>query len=285
MNEANREQIEFWNRLGERWVTYQESLDRVWRPLGDTTIERAAVMPGERVIDVGCGCGATALELAARVGPSGFVVGIDVSQPMLKRAHERAQTAGVTNIEFIHADASTHTFSFAADLIFSRTGVMFFSDPIAAFGNLRRALRAGGRLAFVCFRERQLNTWWTVPLAAVGTVVAVEPPIPPHQPDPFSLGDDKHLRSILDGAGFAEVVCEAVDYALALGADLDSATDFVINAGPAARALASVNDQQRMQAREVIRQALGQHQNSMGVSLQAATWIVRAANPASSSGT
>jgi SAM-dependent methyltransferase len=284
MNEANREQIEFWNRLGERWVTYQESLDRVWRPLGDTTIERAAVMPGERVIDVGCGCGATALELATRVGPSGFVVGIDVSQPMLKRAHERAQTAGVTNIEFIHADASTHTFSLGADLIFSRTGVMFFSDPIAAFSNLRRALRTGGRLAFVCFRERQLNTWWTVPLAAVGTVLAVEPPTPPNQPDPFSLGDDKHLRSILDGAGFVDAVCEAVDYALVLGTDLDSATDFVINAGPAARALASVNDEQRRHARAVIRQALAQHQNSIGVSLQAATWIVRAANPASSSG-
>jgi SAM-dependent methyltransferase len=241
-------------------------------------------MAGERVIDVGCGCGATALELAARVGPSGFVVGIDVSQPMLKRARERAQTAGVTNIDFIHADASTYTFSFGADLVFSRTGVMFFSDPIAAFGNLRRALRVGGRLAFVCFRDRQLNTWWTAPLAAVATAVAADPPTPPNQPDPFSLGDDNHVRSILNGAGFVDVVCEAVDYALALGADLDSATDFVINAGSAARTLASLNDQQRTQARAVIRQALAQHQNSMGVSLQAATWIVRAANPASSSG-
>ncbi|MBV8334334.1 MAG: methyltransferase domain-containing protein, partial [Alphaproteobacteria bacterium] len=228
--------------------------------------EHAAIMPGERVIDVGCGCGATALELAARVGPSGFVVGIDVSQPMLKRARERARAAGVANIEFIHADAATHTFSLVADLLFSRTGVMFFSDPIAAFGNLRRALRAGGRLAFVCFRERQ-HTWWTVPLSAVATIVAAGPATPPHQPDPFSLRDDNHLRSILDGAGFIDVVCEAVDYALALGADLDSATDFVINAGPAARALASVNDQHRMQAREVLRQALSQHQNSAGVSL------------------
>ncbi|MBV8361931.1 MAG: methyltransferase domain-containing protein [Deltaproteobacteria bacterium] len=98
MNEANRDQVELWNRLGKRWVTYRESLDRVWKPLGDTTIEHAAIMPGERVIDVGCGCGATALELAARVGPSGFVVGIDVSQPMLKRARERARAAGVANI-------------------------------------------------------------------------------------------------------------------------------------------------------------------------------------------
>ncbi|MBV8361932.1 MAG: hypothetical protein JO189_28955 [Deltaproteobacteria bacterium] len=161
---------------------------------------------------------------------------------------------------------------------------MFFSDPIAAFGNLRRALRAGGRLAFVCFRERQ-HTWWTVPLSAVATIVAAGPATPPHQPDPFSLGDDNHLRSILVGAGFVDVVCEAVDYALALGDDLDSATEFVINAGPAARALASVNDEQRTQAREIIRQALAQHQNSIGVSLQAATWIVRATNPASSSGT
>jgi SAM-dependent methyltransferase len=195
------------------------------------------------------------------------VVGIDVSQPMLKRARERAQTEGVTNIEFIHADASTHTFSFDADLIFSRTGVMFFSDPIAAFGNLRRALRPGGRLAFVCFRVRQLNTWWTVPLDAVANLVAAQPPTPPNQPDPFSLGDENHVRSILEGAGFVDVVCEAVDYALALGVDLDSATDFVINAGPAARTLANLNDQQRTQGRAVIRQALAQHQSSIGVSL------------------
>jgi ubiquinone/menaquinone biosynthesis C-methylase UbiE len=170
MNDPNREQIEFWNRLGRRWAIYQERLDRVWRPLGDTAIDRAAVQPGECVIDVGCGCGATTLELATRAGSKGSAIGVDVSAPMLQRARERAQAAGVTNLAFIQADSSAYKFSNDADLIFSRTGVMFFSDTVAAFANLRRALRPGGRLVLSAsvtansirggrFRSRQLRPW------------------------------------------------------------------------------------------------------------------------------
>jgi ubiquinone/menaquinone biosynthesis C-methylase UbiE len=279
MNGPNREQIELWNRLGRRWAIYQERLDRVWRPLGDTAIDRAAVQPGERVIDVGCGCGATALELATRAGSKGSVIGVDVSAPMLQRARERAQTAGVTNLAFIQADASAYKFSNDADLIFSRTGVMFFSDTVAAFANLRRALRPGGRLVFVCFRDRELNSWWTVPLAAAATVVAVEPPTPPRQPGPFALAEESYLREILDRSGFVDAVCEPRDYDLIISDNLESASDFVINAGSAAGALASACEDQRVQAGAAIRLALTQYASSTGVSLRAATWIVRAIKP------
>ena len=213
MGHDNLEQIEFWNGApGQRWVAYQESLDRVWRPVGDAAIERAAVLPGERLIDVGCGCGATALELATKVGLSGSVVGIDVSAPMLARARERARTLGVANVEFVQADASTHAFAGSANLVFSRAGVMFFGDPVAAFANLRRALRPGGRLVFVCFREREVNSWWTVPLAAAATVVAAEQPTPAHEPGPFSLSDETRLRAVLDHSGFVGTVCEPADH-------------------------------------------------------------------------
>ena len=279
MNDANREQIEFWNKLGQRWVAHQERLDRVWRPLGDSAIDRAAVQPGERVIDVGCGCGATALDLATKVGSTGSVVGVDVSTPMLRRARERTQAAGVTNLEFIQADASAHAFINDADLIFSRTGVMFFSDPVAAFANLRRALRPGGRLAFVCFRDRELNSRWTVPLAAAASVVVVEPLIPPRQPGPFALAEESYLREILDRSGFVDAICEPRDYDLIFGDSLESASDFVIDAGPAARALACVSEDQRVRARAAIMQALTQYATSTGVALHAATWIVRAINP------
>jgi ubiquinone/menaquinone biosynthesis C-methylase UbiE len=279
MNGPNREQIELWNRLGRRWAIYQERLDRVWRPLGDTAIDRAAVQPGERVIDVGCGCGATALELATRAGSKGSVIGVDVSAPMLQRARKRAQTAGVTNLAFIQADASAYKFSNDADLIFSRTGVMFFSDTVAAFANLRRALRPGGRLVFVCFRDRELNSWWTVPLAAAATVVAVEPPTPPRQPGPFALAEESYLREILDRSGFVDAVCEPRDYDLIISDNLESASDFVINAGSAAGALASACEDQRVQAGAAIRLALTQYASSTGVSLRAATWIVRAIKP------
>jgi len=279
MNDPNREQIEFWTRVGLRWATYQERLDRVWRPLGDTAIDSAGVRPGERVIDVGCGCGATALELATKVGTMGSVVGVDVSAPMLQRARERAQAAGTTNLKFIQADASAYAFINNADLIFSRTGVMFFSDPVAAFANLRRALRPGGRLVFVCLRDRELNLWWTVPLAAAATVVTVDPPIPPLQPSPFSLAEKSFVTTILDRSGFVEVACEAVDYDVIVGDDLDSASDFVVNAGSVAGALASASEDQRVRARAAIRQALTQYVTSTGVALHAATWIVRAINP------
>jgi ubiquinone/menaquinone biosynthesis C-methylase UbiE len=279
MNNANHEQIEFWNRLGQRWVTYQEILDRVWQPLGDTALERAAVRRQERVIDVGCGCGATTLDLAARVGTSGSVIGIDISTPMLARARERSQARGLTNIELVEADASTYRFAGDADLVFSRTGVMFFRDPAAAFANLRRALRPGGRLVSVCFRDRELNSWWTIPLAAAATVVTVEPPPPARQPGPFSLAEDSYLQTILERSGFVDAVREPVDYELRLGDDLDSAVDFVTNAGSAAGALISANEDQRARARAAIQEALIPYTTSTGVALRAATWLVRATNP------
>jgi SAM-dependent methyltransferase len=279
MDDPNREQIEFWNGpQGRRWVTNQETLDRVWRPIGDAALVRAAAQTGERVIDIGCGCGATSLEIAAKVGPAGSVLGIDISAPMLARARERARTLGIANLEFVEADASTYKFGGAADLVFSRVGVMFFRDPIAAFGNLRRALRSGGRLVFVCFRGRELNSWWVVPLSAAATVVPPEPPTPPHEPGPFSLADRERLRAILDGAGFVDAVCEPVDHDIVIGSNIESATEFILNAGPAARVIAKANDEVRARVRAAIMQSLAPHLGSAGVSFHAATWIIQAKN-------
>jgi len=193
MDSANQDQIEFWNRLGQRWVEYQESLDRFWHVPGDAAIKRAGVRVGEGVIDVGCGCGASTLELARLVGPTGSVLGLDVSKAMLARARERARGQRLVNVEFAHADASTYAFAGDRDVVFSRFGVMFFREPIAAFTNLRRALGPGGRLTFVCFGDRELNTWWTVPVAAASTVVAPPPPTPPREPGPFALAEEGYI--------------------------------------------------------------------------------------------
>jgi hypothetical protein len=157
--------------------------------------------------------------------------------------------------------------------------VIFFCDPVAAFANLRCALRPGGRVVFVCFRDRELNTSWTIPLAAAATVVTVEPPPPARQPGPFSLAEDSYLEAILDRSGFVDAVREPVDYELSLGADLDTAVDFVTNAGSAAGALISANEDQRVRARAAIEQALIPYTSSTGVALRAATWLVRAINP------
>jgi SAM-dependent methyltransferase len=280
MEDASRQQIEFWNGpQGRRWVAHQESLDRVWRPIGEAAIVRAGVVRGERVVDIGCGCGATSLELAAKVGPTGSVLGIDISAPMLARARERAQRLEVANLEFVQADASTYAFDSWADVVFSRVGIMFFRDPVAAFANLRRALRPRGRLVFVCFRDRGLNSWWSVPLAAVATVVPPEPPTPPHEPGPFSLADENRLRAVLDGSGFVGAICEPFDQDIVVGDDVNSAIEFILNAGPVARVVAGANDETRERVCAALRQPLAQHAGSDGVSLRAATWVVQARNP------
>ena len=250
----------------------------MWWPIGEPAIKRAAVLRGERVIDVGCGCGATALELAARVGPSGSAVGIDVSEPMLLRAREQAQTLGIANLEFVQADASTHQFAGNADLVFSRAGVMFFRDPVAAFTNLRHALRPGGRLVFVCFRDSELNLWWTLPLAAAATVVSPEAPASKRPADLFSLADEAYLRAILDNFGFADAVCERIDHELVLGNDVNSATEFSVEAGPVGLLMAGPSDEMQARIRQAIEQSLTPHAGPIGVSLRAATWVVQAIN-------
>src|ERR1700730_3278864 len=139
MHDRNADQIAFWNGPGgQHWTHRQEVQDALLGPISAVLMDRAAAVSGERVIDIGCGCGATSIELAKRVGPTGHVLGIDVSAPMLARARERApQDAPV---EFIQADATVHPFEAArADLLFSRFGVMFFAEPALSFANLRKA--------------------------------------------------------------------------------------------------------------------------------------------------
>jgi SAM-dependent methyltransferase len=279
MGDGNREQIEYWNgRQGERWVTHQESIDRVWQPIGEAAIGHAAVLAGEHVVDVGCGCGATSLALASRVGSSGSVLGVDISAPMLARARERAAALRLDHLKLVLADASSYPFATGADLVFSRMGVMFFADPVAAFTNLRRALRPGGRIVFACFRDRALNSWLTVPFDAAFAVIPPEPPPPADAPGPFSLAAETRLRAVLGGAGFADVACERVDHDLVVGEDVGSATDFSIQAGPVARVLADASEDVRARVRTAVEQSLARHVASSGVSLRAATWVVRATN-------
>ncbi len=178
MAEANQEQQRFWNEhAGPTWVRWQDALDRQIRPHGDLALEALAPAPGESVLDVGCGCGDTSLELARRVGDKGAVLGVDLSAPMLERARARAVEAGMPQLRFEQVDAQSGELGAAAfDALFSRFGVMFFEDAPSAFGNLARALRPGGRLAFVCWQPPSENPWVTVPMAAVAPLLTLPPP-------------------------------------------------------------------------------------------------------------
>jgi len=280
----NAEQMRYWNEVaGPRWVQFQERLDHELAA-ADLALERAAPAPGEAVLDVGCGCGTSSLAIARRVGPRGRVLGIDISRPMLARARARAAAEGAAQLELLEADAQTAALEPAAfDLLFSRFGVMFFADPAAAFANLRRALRPGARLLFVCWQRLADNPWVLAPLEAIAKHVPLPPPPPPGAPGPFAFADAERVRALLERAGFAGVAIEDVRFALGLGGGgLDDAVEFSLEIGPASAALreAGASDDLRARAAAAVREALARYERPEGVRVPAAAWIVTARNPA-----
>ncbi len=273
----NAEQITYWNEQGgPRWVTLQEALDRQLASFGRIVMDRLAIAAGERVLDVGCGCGETSLELGRRVGREGSVLAVDISTVMLERARERGR--GVANVEFLAADAQTHAFAPASfDAVFSRFGVMFFADPRAAFVNIARALKPGGRLGFHCWKKLVDNPWMTVPLFAALQHLPPPTPPPPDAPGPFAFADPDRVRGILADAGLAEIEFESRGDAMSLGTgSVDDAADFALQMGPTSMALREATAETVAKVRAAVREALAPYQTANGVSLTTASWVVTA---------
>ncbi len=274
----NAEQIEYWDQVtGPKWAELSDDIDALIAPFGDRALEAAAAAPGERVLDVGCGCGPTTAALAESVGGSGGVLGIDVSGPMLGVA--RARGAGLPQLDFLQADAQVHDFSGSPfDLVFSRFGVMFFADPAAAFGNLRGALQPSGRLVFVCWQAPELNPWMIGPAAAAAKHVPAPEPPPPGAPGPFSLSDADHLSGLLEAAGYSGVELDAVALEVDVigGRSWEQALDFMLQMGPTLRMLAEADDSTRARVRESVRELLESRRRGEGSYFDAAAWIVRA---------
>jgi SAM-dependent methyltransferase len=282
VDEANREQRTYWNeQAGAVWVANQARLDEQIRPHGELALAALAPSPGERVLDLGCGCGETTLSLAKRVGSQGFVLGVDLSEPMLARARERATAAGLGVLEFVAADAQTAVLGEARfDAAFSRFGVMFFAEPEAAFANVRRALVPNGRLAFVCWRPAAENEWVRVPMQAAAPFFPSPPaPPPPDAPGPFSFGDAGRVRRVLEAAGFDAIGIEPVDLVMAPGGgSLDEAAELVLDVGPLAHALREMGagPELRARVRDAVRKAYEPHLRAGRVELGSAVWVVSA---------
>ena len=275
----NAQQIEYWNeQAGPKWVTLQALIDEQLAPLGRRAMERAAIVPGERILDVGCGCGQTTLELARRTGRGGAVTGIDISAVMLDRARALARDAE-ESLRFEQADAQTHAFPPAAyDLLFSRFGVMFFADPPAAFANLWRALRPGGRLAFVCWRALPENPWMAVPLAAALQHIPPPSMLAPDAPGPFAFADPERVRGILAQAGFGGTSMEPLDETVTIGGggDLERTVQFLLQMGPTAAALREAGPETVATVAGAVRDALRPYHGAGGVRMASASWIVTA---------
>ena len=278
----NAREVQYWNSTATRpWAEMHEHIDRLFHDLTQAALDFAAPQSGERVIDIGCGSGTTVLELARRVGPSGYVLGADISQQSIDKARERIAAAGLSQAEVSVCDVSIHNFAVADfDLAFSRFGVMFFADPTATFVNLRRGIRQGGRLTFAVFRTPKENPWGTGPVAAVRHLL---PPItPPGADDPgqFSWADPARVRRILEGAGFEDVSLTPYDPAMRLAGPGGSAqaSEFAMSIGPIARAMASASPPDRSAVRAALQAFFSSHDSPRGIVLPAALWIVRARN-------
>ena len=281
MGEPNAAQVEYWNSgAGPTWASLQAPLDRQLAPLGRQAMAALAPRPGERILDIGCGSGETTLELARAVSPGGEVTGVDISRPLLDLARRRAE--GLTGVRFVEGDAQVHPFAPGSfDGVFSRFGVMFFADPAAAFANLRKALKPGGRLAFVCWRSPMENPIMTAPMmAAAQHLPPPTPPTPPEPgaPGPFAFADPDRVRGILDAAGFADVGIAPLDVPIG-GGDLEDALELALKVGPLGSLLRD-NPDKRDAAVGAVRALLAQHQGPDGVKLPSATWIVTARSPA-----
>jgi SAM-dependent methyltransferase len=271
-----------WNGdSGDRWVENQVRLDRMLAPYGDALRLAAAARPGERVLDVECGAGATTLDLAAQVAPDGRVTGVDISQALIHRARDLAGEQGPP-VKFLLADAATRRFDPIHDLIVSRFGVMFFDQPEAAFRNLRTALKPDGRLAFVCWRGPQENDWTKLPMTAIRDIVSPPPPPNPEAPGPFSFGDPARVERILTQAGFSSIRIAAFDHPVLFGAGdspnaaVEDAVANAIKVGPLERALKDQPEDIRDRAITAVRAAYRERLTSEGVVIDGAAWVVTA---------
>jgi SAM-dependent methyltransferase len=280
VHERNADQAAYWNgEAGASWVAGQDALDAILAPTLALLLDRAAVAAGERVVDIGCGCGVSALELARKVQPGGRVLGVDVSAPMLARARQRASAD--LPLEFTLGDATVHAFEPGwADVIVSRFGVMFFADPVLAFRNMRTGLRTGGRLAFVCWREPARNAWRSLPLQEASRFVPRSAVTDPDAPGPFAFAREARVRHVLADAGFSDIGLEAVDLELdlAMGQGLDVAVQSALEATPVLRELAGQPAEVIGKVKAAIRSALAPYLKGQMVALGASVWIVSARN-------
>jgi SAM-dependent methyltransferase len=273
-------QREFWNsEATNRWVTEQARIDRLFAEVTDAALTAAAPKPGETVLDIGCGTGTTVLRLADAVGPGGTVLGVDISEQQLALARRRIGAAGAAQAQVVLDDAATRDFAAGGfDLAFSRFGVMFFADPVAAFSNIRRAMKSGGRLAFAVFRPGSDNPWTTASAAAIRHLVTPPAPPGPEEPGQFSWGDPNRVRRILGGAGFRDVALAPIDPLITLGSNAAEAAEFAMFIGQGARLLQGVSDATRDAARVALEAFFKPHEGPNGVSLPGGLWLVSARN-------
>ncbi len=280
---SNEEQLEYWNgEAGERWAQQDEMMARLLQPLAEALIDHADLSACRSAIDVGCGGGSQSLLLAKHLGAGAQVLGVDISGPLLNVARNRSSDdlADVAGLDFLQADASSHSFEPGSfDLLFSRFGVMFFDDPVAAFANLHGAMRSDGRLLFCCWQPLKDNPWVYLSLQAALQHVPPPEPQDPHAPGPFAFADPQRLESVLSDAGFTNIAITHHDLTLRWGEapTLAGNVRALLQIGPVARLLADQDESVCARVHESVAAVLEPFYDGKTLNLAGATWLVTAA--------
>ncbi|MDQ3570827.1 MAG: class I SAM-dependent methyltransferase [Actinomycetota bacterium] len=260
---------------GARWAEHAERYEATGLRQWERFVATGLIVAADAVLDIGCGTGRSTRD-AARLASSGSALGVDLSVRMLERARELAAAEGVTNVHFLHADAQVHPFEAAAfDVAISNFGAMFFADPVAAFANVAGALRAGGGLGMLVWRELGRNEWVTAVRAALAMGRQLPEP-PPGAPGPFQLANGDDVRRIVADAGFVAVELESVDAPVYLGANVNDAFAFVRTMGMVLGLTQDLDERARRQALERLHDTLAVYETEGGVLLGASAWLVTA---------
>ncbi len=275
---GNEEQAKMWNGAGGRtWVESQALLDAVLQPIEDRLVELVAAARPGHVLDVGCGTGSTTLSIARALAPNGTVAGIDISEPMIAAARERAQREGLS-AEFILGDAQAYGYERQSfDMIASRFGIMFFADPVAAFANLRRAAAEGAELCLFAWRSPDENPFMTTAERAAAPLLPELPKRQPNAPGQFGFGDANHVRRILEGSLWKGIEIQPVDFACAMPAD--RLLDYVSKLGFVGRALDEADDELKARVLDAVLPAFATYRSGEDIRFIAACWQVTARAP------
>jgi len=274
--EPNRDEAARWNESsGPIWVEMQDALDRMFAPFAARLVEEAFPREGGRVLDVGCGSGATTLAMARRLGPTGLCFGVDISGPLVAAAKARAAAEGVASAAFVQADAQTYAFAPASfDAVISRFGVMFFDDPEAAFANIRRTARRGAKLTFVAWRSPAENPFMTAATRAAAPFLPTFPAPDPDAPGQFAFADGDKVRRILDASGWTDIDVRPIDVPSSL-AEKDLLA-YVTKLGPVGLALRDADEPTRARTVEALRVAFEPYVQNGEAGFTAACWLVSA---------
>ena len=279
MDEKNIKQKEFWSGAGgDVWVNKQKEMDIMLNPLGQRAIEKLTLSSSETILDIGCGCGATTLEIAKDI-PKGKITGVDISEPMLDRAREDALKMSLSNTDFVVKDVQTDEIdNNHFDIAFSRFGVMFFEDPHEAFKNINKALKKGGQLSFVCWQQASLNPWQSLSIEVIRGFLDLPAP-PPKGPGPFAFEDKSYVQDILESSNFQEIEIMGNEEQIIMfsGKSLKEACEDYLTINPiVTEMLKNSANELKEEILEALMTKFSDFHKEEGLVFPSATWIVTA---------